>query len=127
MGLARIPSFRASRHAIPTSQLGDGTTWQGRVLADRGPGRRDSFCHKHRGAELLANAEATHALFCTCVVFEAAAFRVGISTTKLSNSGSNEVLMIGASGNFADGSYQGGPSLIPFSSACAINRPISSP
>src|SRR5262245_55348328 len=51
----------------------------------------------------------------------------GISTTSVSNSASFGVLMTGWFGSFSDGSYHGRRCVMPCSSACAINLPISSP
>src|SRR5260370_7113131 len=54
-------------------------------------------------------------------------FRLGKSTTRVSNSFCKGVLIIGSSGNFSAGSYHGRLSLIPPSRAFAIQLPISSP
>src|SRR6516164_7637703 len=52
---------------------------------------------------------------------------LGMSTTSVSNSVFIGASIIGRSRNFSDGSYHGRLSVIPPSTACAINLPISSP
>ena len=52
------------------------------------------------------------------------AFGPGASTTKLSNSISGAAFITGSFGKRSEGSYQGGFSIAPPSSACAINCPI---